>query len=172
MNTCTSEKKIRLGIIGTNFVSDWLTEEAQKSGLYEVCAVYSRKMETGETYAAKHAIPVVYTDMEAFLSDPTLDAVYISSPNACHAAQTIDALRHGKHVLCEKPIATSSAEYREMRQAAREHGKSCWRQCVRHTIRRFWRFGSICPRWGRFAGCSLNFASIPHGTIGSKPVKS
>ena len=123
LNTCTSEKKIRLGIIGTNFVSDWLTEEAQKSGLYEVCAVYSRKMETGEMYAAKHAIPVVYTDMEAFLSDPTLDAVYISSPNACHAAQTIDALRHGKHVLCEKPIATSSAEYREMRQAAREHGK-------------------------------------------------
>ena len=118
-----SEKKIRLGIIGTNFVSDWLTEEAQRSGLYEVRTVYSRKIETGEAYAAKHGIPVVYTDMEAFLSDPTLDAIYISSPNACHAAQTIDALRHGKHVLCEKPIATSSAEYRDMRTAARENGK-------------------------------------------------
>ena len=123
MKNCINEKKIRLGIIGTNFVSDWLTEEAQKSCLYEIRAVYSRKMETGEAYAAKHGISVVYTDMEAFLSDPTLDAIYISSPNACHAAQTIDALRHGKHVLCEKPIATTSAEYRDMRAAARENGK-------------------------------------------------
>ena len=170
MNTCTSEKKIRLGIIGTNFVSDWLLEEAQKSGLYEVCAVYSRKMETGEAYAAKHGIPVVYTDMEAFLSDQTLDAVYVSSPNACHAAQTIDALRHGKHVLCEKPIATSSAEYREMRQAAREHGKILLEAMRPAHDPAILAIRKHLP--ARFAGCSLNFASIPHGTTVSKPVKS
>ncbi len=123
MKNCATEKKIRLGIIGTNFVSDWLTTEAKDSGLYEVRAVYSRKSETGEAYANKHAIPVVYTDMEAFLSDPELDAVYVSSPNACHAAQSIDALRHGKHVLCEKPIATTAAEYRDMQNAARENGR-------------------------------------------------
>ena len=93
MKNCTTEKKIRLGIIGTNFVSDWLTTEAKASGLFAVCAVYSRQAETGEAYAKKHGIPVVYTDMEAFLSDPNLDAVYLSSPNACHAAQYIDALR-------------------------------------------------------------------------------
>ncbi len=123
LKNCATEKKIRLGIIGTNFVSDWLTEEAKASGLYEVYAVYSRKTETGETYAKKHGIPTVYTDMEAFLSDPALDAVYVSSPNACHAAQSIDALRHGKHVLCEKPIATTSSEYQDMQNAARENGR-------------------------------------------------
>lgn len=123
MKNCATEKKIRLGIIGTNFVSDWLTTEAKDSGLYTVRAVYSRQMQTGETYAKKHEIPFVYSDLEAFLSDPELDAVYIASPNACHATQSIHALRHGKHVLCEKPIATITAEFQNMQRAAQENDR-------------------------------------------------
>ena len=123
MKNTFRDNRLRLGIIGTNFVSDWLSEAAKESELYEISAVYSRHTDTGNAYAAKHGITQVYTDMEAFLSDPTLDAIYISSPNAFHAAQSIDALRHGKHVLCEKPIATTSTEYREMQKAAKENDR-------------------------------------------------
>ncbi|MBR4959642.1 MAG: Gfo/Idh/MocA family oxidoreductase [Clostridia bacterium] len=108
---------MKIGVIGSNFVSDWLCEAVQATGDFTLAAMYSRTQETGNAFAAKHGIPAVYTDMESFLASD-LDAVYIASPNFCHAPQTIDALNHGKHVLCEKPIATCSAEWNAMREAA------------------------------------------------------
>lgn len=113
---------MKLGIIGSNFVSDWLCEAVQATGDFTLAAMYSRTQETGNAFAAKYGIPAVYTDMDAFLSSD-LDAVYIASPNFCHAPQTIDALRHGKHVLCEKPIATSLTEWQAMQQAAYDNGR-------------------------------------------------
>lgn len=113
---------MKIGVIGSNFVSDWLCQAVQETGEFTLSAMYSRKQETGAAFAAKYGIPAVYTDMEAFLS-ADMDAVYIASPNYCHAPQAIDALRHGKHVLCEKPIATTFAEWQAMEQAARENGK-------------------------------------------------
>lgn len=113
---------MKIGVIGSNFVSDWLCQAVQETGTFTLAAMYSRKQETGDAFAAKYGIPMVYTDMEAFLSSD-LDAVYIASPNFCHAPQAIDALRHGKHVLCEKPIATSFAEWTEMNRAAEENDR-------------------------------------------------
>lgn len=113
---------MKIGVIGSNFVSDWLCQAVLETGEFTLAAMYSRKQETGEAFAAKYNIPTVYTDMEAFLSSD-LDAVYIASPNYCHAPQAIDALRHGKHVLCEKPIATTSSEWKAMEQAACDNGR-------------------------------------------------
>jgi len=113
---------MKLGVIGSNFVSDWLCEAVQATEDFTLTAMYSRKQETGEAFAAKYGIPTVYTDMEAFLSSD-LDAVYIASPNFCHAPQAMDALRHGKHVLCEKPIATCLEEWQAMQQAAFENDR-------------------------------------------------
>ena len=112
-------KEIKLGIIGTNFVSDWLADCAAEVGGIAVTAVYSRKTETGDAFAAKHAIQSVYTDMEAFLSSET-DAVYIASPNAFHFAQAEAAMRHGKHVLLEKPAALTEADFVRLAQIAEE----------------------------------------------------
>lgn len=113
---------LKIGVIGSNFVSDWLCQAVQETGEFTLAAMYSRKQETGEAFAAKYNIPLVYTDMEAFLSSD-LDAVYIATPNFCHAPQAIDALKHGKHVLCEKPIATSMAQWQEMEKAALENDR-------------------------------------------------
>ncbi len=113
---------IKIGVIGSNFVSDWMCETLNASADFELAAVYSRTQETGDVFAAKHGIPLVYTDMEAFLSSD-LEAVYIASPNICHGPQAMDALRHGKHVLCEKPIATSAAEWKKMEKVAQENGR-------------------------------------------------
>ncbi|MBQ4607741.1 MAG: Gfo/Idh/MocA family oxidoreductase [Clostridia bacterium] len=113
---------LKIGVIGSNFVSDWLCQAVQETGEFTLAAMYSRKQETGEAFAAKYSIPLVYTDMEAFLSSD-LDAVYIATPNFCHAPQAINALKHGKHVLCEKPIATSLAEWKEMESAALENDR-------------------------------------------------
>lgn len=113
---------IKLGIIGTNFVSDWLCDSVTRVPGVECAAVYSRKAETGAAFAQKHGIPKVETDLETFLSLPQVDAVYVASPNAFHYPQTMAAIAHGKHVLCEKPIALDSGELSDMIRAAKEQG--------------------------------------------------
>lgn len=104
---------VRLGIVGTNFISDWLLEAAVQVPEVEVCSVYSRKQETGATFAGKHQIPRVYTEYESFLKSE-LDAVYIATPMYVHCRQTIEALKQGKHVLCEKILAVNEREVQQM----------------------------------------------------------
>lgn len=112
---------IKLGIIGSNFVSDWLCESVARIDGIVSHALYSRTAERGNEFAAKHDLPHVYTDLEEFFSSD-IDAVYIASPNSCHHSQTMAALDHGKHVLCEKPIATNSRDLAEMIAKAKEKG--------------------------------------------------
>ena len=96
-------------IVGTNFISDRLWHAVQYVPEVEVCAVYSRHQETGDAFAAKYGITQVYTDYELFL-ESDLDAVYIATPTYAHCPQTLKALEHGKHVLCEKIMAVNANE--------------------------------------------------------------
>lgn len=112
-------KDIKLGMIGTNFVSDWLADSAAVTDGITVSAVYSRKEETGRAFAEKHAIPAVYTELEAFLSSD-IDAVYIASPNCCHYDQAEAAMRHSKHVLVEKPASLTEEDFVKLARIAEE----------------------------------------------------
>lgn len=114
-------KDMKLGMIGTNFVSDWLAESAEKTDGITVTAIYSRSEETGAAFARKHSIGAVYTDMDEFLSSD-IDAVYIASPNALHFSQAEAAMRHSKHVLLEKPAALTEADFRKLADIAKEEG--------------------------------------------------
>ena len=111
---------LKIGMIGTNFISDDFCEAAAQVPGAELSAVYSRKQETGDAFAARHGIPQVYTDYDEFL-DSGLDAVYVASPNFAHCAQTLKALNHKKHVLCEKVMAVNEQEVRSMIDCARQN---------------------------------------------------
>ena len=111
---------LKIGMIGTNFISDDFCEAASQVSGAELFAIYSRNQETGDAFAAKHGIPRVYTDYDAFL-DSGLDAVYVASPNFAHCSQTLKALNHQKHVLCEKVMAVNEHEVRSMIDCAREN---------------------------------------------------
>ena len=110
----------KIGIIGTNFISDTFCEAALQVPGAELYAVYSRKQTTGDAFAAKYYIPRVYTNYDTFLGSG-LDAVYVASPNSVHCPQTLKALKCGKHVLCEKVLALNEAEALSMIQCAREN---------------------------------------------------
>ena len=111
---------MRLGVVGTNFVTDWLLEAASEVPEIEVQAVFSRKQETGDAFAQKHHIPEVYTDYEAFLNS-SIDIVYIATPTYAHCGQTLKALKHKKHVLCEKVMAVNEREVHSMIDCAKEN---------------------------------------------------
>ncbi len=111
---------LKIGIIGTNYISDNFCDAADKVPGAVLQAVYSRKQETGDAFASRHSIPGVFTDYDAFLSSD-IDAVYVASPNSAHCEQTILALEHRKHVLCEKVMAVNEKQVFSMIDTARRH---------------------------------------------------
>ena len=114
-------KKVRFGVVGTNNITDWVIAGGRQDDRFELAAVCSRTAERAEEFAAKHGIPHTFTSLEAMASSDFVDAIYIATPNCCHASQAILCMDHGKHVLCEKPFASNAAEVRSMIDAARRN---------------------------------------------------
>lgn len=113
---------LRFGVIGTNWITERFIQAAEETEHFNLAAVYSRTEEKGKAFAAKYnSNPSVYTDLEQMVSGDAVDAVYIASPNSMHAEQAILCMNHGKHVLCEKPLASNVAETQRMIQAARDN---------------------------------------------------
>ena len=113
--------RTRFGVIGTNFITDWIIAGGRQDERFELVAVYSRKQETADAFAAKHGIPHTFTSLEAMAASQLIDAVYIASPNSLHASQSILFMEHGKHVLCEKALASNAREVGDMISAARRN---------------------------------------------------
>lgn len=84
--------------------------------------VVSGSTDRAVSFATTHGIPQAGTDLAAALADPAVDAVYISSTNEKHRSQALAAIAAGKHVLCEKPLATSISDALEMVRAAEKAG--------------------------------------------------
>ena len=114
--------KIRFGVVGTNFITDWVIAGAREDERFELAAVYSRTRERGEEFAAKHNIPHVFTSLEEMAASDKVDAIYIASPNYMHAEQSILCMSHGKHVLGEMPIASNAREAAAMIAASEKYG--------------------------------------------------
>ena len=114
--------KVSFGIIGTNFISDKFVQAASAVDGVNVRAIYSRTKERGDYFAKKHGIDKIFDDMDAFLSDESINSIYVASPTFLHKEHTIKALSYGKHVLCEKSLATEYSEFLEMKNAAEKSG--------------------------------------------------
>lgn len=116
--------QLRVGIIGTGSIARGRhIPSFQKHGKVALVAASDAVQASVEQTAAEFGIPATYTDYREMFERENLDAVSICTPNKFHAPIAIEALRRGIHVLCEKPMALSSAEGRAMTQAARESDK-------------------------------------------------
>ncbi|MFC3074519.1 Gfo/Idh/MocA family protein [Shinella pollutisoli] len=112
----------RWGLIGASTIAkEWVIGAIRAAG-GEVVSVMSTGAGRGQAYAAENGIAKAVTDLDALVNDPAIDAVYISTTNELHRDQTLAAVRAGKHVLCEKPLALSLDDARAMVAAAREAG--------------------------------------------------
>ena len=109
---------IRFAVIGTNTITDKFLQAASALPDFKLCAVYSRTLTRAQEYAQKNNVTLVFDSLEALAGCDQIDAVYIASPNFCHAAQSILMMQHHKHVLCEKPIASNASEFQQMYDTA------------------------------------------------------
>ena len=113
---------LRLGLLSTARINDEILAAANETDRVEIAGVGSRDPAKADAYAAAHGIPRAYGSYEALLTDPELDAVYISLPNGLHHDWTMKALAAGKHVLCEKPYSRHPEEVEEAFAAAEASG--------------------------------------------------
>lgn len=111
--------KLRWGILGTsNFARNKILPALQHCQNAEVSAIASRSLARAQAVAEQFGIAKPYGNYEDLLADSDIDVVYIPLPNHLHVSWSIRALEAGKHVLCEKPVALSSAEARQLLDAA------------------------------------------------------
>ena len=111
------------GILGNATIARTCVIPAiSKSRNAAIHALGTRNPEGAEKLAADYTIGHVYDTYDAVVNDPDVDAVYIPLPNHLHHPWTLKALRAGKHVLCEKPLACNAAQAREMAAVSRETG--------------------------------------------------
>ncbi|CAN5250242.1 Gfo/Idh/MocA family oxidoreductase [soil metagenome] len=109
-------KPVKWGIISTaNIGVAKVIPGMLKSKELEVAAIASRDLKTAQAAAQKLGIPRAYGSYEELLADPGIEAVYNPLPNHLHVPLTLAAAKAGKHVLCEKPIAITSAEAEQLK---------------------------------------------------------
>ncbi len=126
---------VKWGIIGCGGVAEHKGGPAlYKAEDSELVAVMRRDQQLAAEFAERHGAQRHYSTVEQILADDQVNAVYVATPPHVHAEQTIAAAQAGKHVLCEKPMAMSVAECRDMIAACEGNGV----QLMIAYYRRFW----------------------------------
>lgn len=118
----STKRKVRWGVLSTALIGVQKVIPAMQHCAHgEIVAIASRNPASAQQAASKLGIAKAYGSYEELLADREVDAIYNPTPNHLHMPLSIQALRAGKHVLCEKPIAMNAAEAQQLVQTAATH---------------------------------------------------
>lgn len=115
-------KRVRCGIVGFGFIGPHHAEAIRRLGFVDVVAVSSNEVDAARQKAARLGIPKVYETYQEVIADPEVEVVDVVTPTRFHHPVAMAAIRAGKHVIVDKPLAVSRAQALEMRDAARAAG--------------------------------------------------
>ncbi|KZX65594.1 oxidoreductase [Vibrio sp. HI00D65] len=113
---------IKFAVIGTNWITQKFVQAAHESQSMQLTAVYSRNLDSAAQFAQEFGVETTFNSLDALANDNTVEAVYIASPNSLHCEQSILMMEHGKHVICEKPVASNIVEATRMFEVAEKNG--------------------------------------------------
>jgi xylose dehydrogenase (NAD/NADP) len=113
---------VNLGLLSTARINDAILAAAEGVEGLQITAVAARDVARAKAYAAEHGIGGWYGGYDDLLADSSIDAVYISVPNALHIPWSMAAIEAGKHVLCEKPLSRDAAAVAEAFELATSKG--------------------------------------------------
>jgi predicted dehydrogenase len=126
------KKRVRTAILGTGFIGRVHLEALCRLGFVEVAVLACADSCQAGGLAQEYGVEAVETDYRRVLEDPDIDVIHVCTPTALHARMVKEALLAGKHVLSEKPLATSVAEAQELVALAKKQGV---RNCTNHNLR-------------------------------------
>lgn len=118
-------------VIGTGFIGPVHVEALQRAGV-TVTGMLGSSVEKSRQSCQRLCLKTAYSSLDELLADDGVDVVHVTSPNLYHHQQVSAALKAGKHVVCEKPLAMTSAESAELAQLAKETGRAA---AVNYNIR-------------------------------------
>jgi predicted dehydrogenase len=116
-------RQLRFGVLGAGQVSRMACPEINRHALARVVAASDPSLERLQALSELLGGIETHADADSLLADPNLDVIYIATPNSLHAPLALRALAAGKHVIVEKPFATSAAEARAMIEQAQRVGR-------------------------------------------------
>lgn len=111
---------IKVAITGTGFMGTVHAEALRRLHGVELVGIQGSSPEKSRAAAEQLELEKAYDSWDDLIADPSIDAVHITTPNRLHFSQTVDALKTGKHVLCEKPLAMTTEESSELVRLAAE----------------------------------------------------
>lgn len=117
-----SKDRIRVGIVGAKFAADFHTDAYRRNERVEVVAVADINPDNLKSFNAKWKVPETYTDYKELVRRDDIDLVSVCVPNFLHHQVVLECAARGKHVVCEKPLATEVAHGREMIAACKKAG--------------------------------------------------
>jgi predicted dehydrogenase len=115
-------RKIRAGLIGAGFIGPLHLDAIRRLGYVDVVAIAESNQDLARSKAEALGIETGYGSYHDLLADSSIEAVHVCTPNYLHHQVSIDALKAGKHVLCDKPLALTVNDAREMRDYAHQKG--------------------------------------------------
>lgn len=148
---------IRFAVIGTNWITRQFVDAAHETGRYKLTAVYSRSLEQAQSFANDYPVEHLFTSLESMAQSDDIDAVYIASPNSLHAPQTELFLRHKKHVICEKPLASNIDEAERVIAAARENQVVLFEAFKTASLPNFQQLQQALPKLGQIRKAFINY---------------
>lgn len=127
----------------------------------EVVAVMGRDKEKTKEYARRHNIPHYYTDAQALIDDPEVNAIYIATPPSSHVTFAIMAMKAGKPVYVEKPLAASYEDCARINRVSRETGIPCFVAYYRRYLPYFLKVKELLPLIGQVLNVQIRLAVPP-----------
>ncbi len=151
-------KKIRFATIGTSWITEAFIRGARHCEEFELKAIYSRSEDKAKAFAEKNMAEKYYTDLNEMLSDKDIDAVYIASPNSLHAEQAVKAMNSGKHVICEKPVASNAAEFKAMAEASKKNNVTLMEAFKSTLMPGFYKYREVLEKAGPIRSVFADFS--------------
>ncbi|OCK84355.1 oxidoreductase-like protein [Lepidopterella palustris CBS 459.81] len=152
---------LNFGVIGTGWITASFVASAHASNKWTLRAVYSRHPDTAKHFASKYETtdPIhIHTTLSSLASDPSVQAVYIASPNSLHYEQAKILLEAKKHVILEKPATSTSVELDKLFEIAKEN-EIMLIEAYRHLHEcNFKALKAALPRLGPIYGASFTYA--------------
>lgn len=163
---------MKFGVIGTNWITESFISAASEVESFTLSAVYSRTEEKAKEFADQNGAEYIFTNLEEMAASTVIDAVYIASPNSFHAEQAITLMKHGKHVICEKPIASNVAEIEKMIETAKENNVLLM-EAMRSTVtpnfksiqENLHKIGTVRRYFGNSCQYSSRYDKYKEGTV-------
>lgn len=148
---------IRFAVVGTNWITERFIDAAHQSGKMQLTAVYSRRLEQARIFGAPYQVEQLFDDLTAMAQSDTFDAVYIASPNSLHCPQALLFMRHHKHVICEKPLASNLQEAEQLLACARQQQVVLFEAFKSAHLPNFLTLRQALPQVGKLRKALFNY---------------